>query len=135
MNQLRSATYSGIMSRLFELNRLEMEKPDLFATLYTDFDEKALTTDDGGLSPLSHYLFMLFNLYSEIHTQYQHYKLFDKEQVEVWEARAANDFRVRRFLRGYWKAELSNYPTEYTDSFKVFMTKALERAERYDAPQ
>lgn len=72
---------------------------------------------------------MLFNLYSEIHTQYEHYKLFDKEQMNVWEARIANDFRGRRFLRGYWKAEIANYPTEYTASFKSFVTKALARAE------
>jgi hypothetical protein len=129
INHLRSATYAGIMSRLFELNRLEMERPQLFTPLYTDFDAKALTGEGSGLSPLAHYLFMLFNLYSEIHTQYEHYQLFDQEQMRVWEARAANDFRGRRFLKGYWEAELANFPTEYTESFKAFMGKALARAE------
>lgn len=129
MNHLRSATYAAVMSRLFELNRLEMERPQLFTPLYAEYDATALMSEGSGLSPLAHYLFMLFNLYSEIHLQYEHYKLFDQEQMRVWEARAANDFRGRKFLKGYWEAETTNFPTEYTASFKAFMDQALERAE------
>ncbi len=33
-HQTRSTTYSAIMGRLFEINRLEVEQPELFAQLY-----------------------------------------------------------------------------------------------------
>lgn len=132
VNQVRSATYAGIMSRLFELNQLEIEKPHLFEQLYNEFNPQAVAKGGGGLA---HYLFMLFNLYAEIYTQYEKYNLFDEEQMRVWARRIINDFKGRQFLRGYWRAELVNYPKEYTQSFKEFITRALEKAEREEQRQ
>jgi len=129
IKQMRSSTFSEIMSRLFAINQLEVEKPVLFEQLYSDFDEIEEGKDK---IALMNYVFMVFNLYLEIHTQYEKYKLFDEEQMKAWETRIANDLTNRRFLRGYWKSEIVLYPNEYTQSFQLFITKIVERAELID---
>lgn len=125
--QIRAATFASIMDRLFEINRLEVEKPFLFEQLTKDFDAKLASRNR---TELINYVFMVFNLYLEIHTQHEKYHLFDAEQMKAWEARITNDLKARKFLRGYWKAEMHNFPDEYTESFKAFMSKLAERAEQ-----
>lgn len=125
--QTRSSVYSSIMGRLFEINRLEVEKPELFERLYEEYTAKAVSQGGKGLT---HYLFMVFNLYAEIHVQHNIYGLFDDRQMEVWRQRLINDFRHRIFLHGYWNAVLEQYSEEFTEEFKDFVNKALEEAER-----
>lgn len=105
--QTKATVYSAIMGRLFEINRLEVEKPALFEQLYSDYTDEALNQGGRGLS---HYVFMVFSLYCEIHTQHNAYGLYDAEQMQIWEERLTNDFRQRQFLRGYWMSERDKYP-------------------------
>src|SRR5262245_57626605 len=79
--QTKSSVYSSIMERLFEINRLEVEKPELFEQLYEEYSPKAVYQGGKGLTI---YLFMVFNLYAEIHVQHKDYGLFDERQMEVW---------------------------------------------------
>jgi hypothetical protein len=130
IKQMRSSTFSEIMSRLFAINELEVEKPVLFELLYNDFEA---IKDGKDKIELTNYVFMIFNLYLEIYTQHERFKLFDNEQMNAWEARITNDLTNRRFLRGYWKSEMALYSNEYTKSFKKFIAKAIERAEMADA--
>jgi hypothetical protein len=125
--QTQSATYSAIMGRLLEINRLEVEKPHLFEILYEDYNTSTL---DRGGAGLSHYLFMVMNLYAEIHLQHTKYGLFDEEQFRIWQSRLENDFSKRAFLRGYWRSEVKNFPNEYTKSFAGFVDAALTAAEK-----
>jgi len=125
--QTRSSVYSAIMGRLFEINRLEVEKPELFEHLYEEYTVKAVSQGGKGLT---HYLFMVLNLYAEIYVQHKVYGLFDDRQMEVWRQRLINDFRQRIFLHGYWSAVLEQHSGEYTEEFKDFVSKALEEAER-----
>ena len=129
--QTRSSVYSAIMGRLFEINRLEVEKPELFEHLYEEYTIK--TVSHGGKG-LTHYLFMVFNLYAEIHVQHKVYGLFDDKQMEVWRQRLINDFKQRIFLHGYWKEVLKQHSGEYTEEFKDFVNKALEEGERRSTP-
>lgn len=125
--QGRSLVYSAIMSRLFEINRLEIEKPELFEHLYEEYTMNAVSQGGKGLT---HYLFMVFNLYAEIYAQHKVYRLFDDREMEVWRQRLISDFSQRIFLRGYWNAALEQHSGEYTEEFKDFVNRALEEAER-----
>ena len=125
---VKANTHAAIMGRLFEINRLEIEHPELFEHLYEEFDPAAVQR--GGPKGLSHYLFMLFNLYAEVFSQHERYGLFDEEEFGVWRGRIENDFRVRTFLLGYWRYECENFASEYTPDFKRFIDRRIERSTR-----
>ena len=122
IRQSKSSTYSEIMSRLFELNSLEIEKPKLFKTLYKkEFDPKLVAK--GGDEGLGHYLFMLFNLYEEIFIQKDRFDLLDDVQFEQWTARIENDFNQKPFLQGYWKFAKNESPGIFSADFREFVDK------------
>jgi hypothetical protein len=124
VRQSKSNTYSDIMSRLFEMNRLEIERPDLFGALYDDFNPEAVRMG-GGTSGLGHYLYMLFNLYEEIFTQNDQYKLLGDNQFDQWVSRIENDFTLKPFLRDYWKHVNQESPNIYSLAFRIFIEKRL----------
>lgn len=123
---VRSSTYSSMMERLFEINRIELEKPKLYELLHHNFSDES---EEKGGTELSTYLFMLFNLYAEIFTQHTRYRLFDKDQMQIWESRIENDFFERLFLRGYWIKQKKKSSKEFTEEFKQFINARLEVAE------
>lgn len=125
--EVRSSTYSAIMGRLFELNRIELQEPKLFEHLHEEFSPAKIEKGGGGLST---YLFMLFNLYAEIYTQYRQYRRFDREEMRIWENRIENDFFYRPFLRGYWEARKQHLHNEYADGFLQFMDERVRTAGR-----
>lgn len=122
-----ASTYSGIMERLFELNKIEVENPDFFKILFEEFDNTKTTK--GGNNGMGHYLYMLFNLFEEIYVHYKVFKLMQGSHFEVWKARITNDFANRPFLLGYWKYTIEHFPTEYHDGFIDFINYCIAKAE------
>lgn len=126
--QSESITYAAVMGRLLEINQLEVNIPRLFEILHTEFSEEALEENGGALRP---YLFMVLNLYAEVHVQHTKYGLLDEEQFRIWKSRLENDFHRRPFLRGYWRAEMKGSPNEYSKGFKAFVEDSLANTEKH----
>lgn len=130
LKQARATIYSSIMGRLFEINQLEIEKPGLFESLYEDFNPAVL---EKGREGLSHYLFMLFNIYEEAFTQHQKFGLFDNNEMEQWRNRLRNDFFQRKFLQGYWRHDQELFSNERSEAFSAFVHSVLKEAEEIQA--
>ncbi|MCB9719133.1 MAG: hypothetical protein H6712_35135, partial [Myxococcales bacterium] len=104
----RANTFTNIKSRLFALNKLELENRGIFEQLYGPFELTAI--EKGGENGLGHYLYMLFNLYEEVWFQYQNYDLSKDDQFDAWKARIETDLAQREFMRGYWKYTRDAFP-------------------------
>jgi hypothetical protein len=122
-----SATYAALLGRLLAVNRLAIEKPELFRGLYADRDEGGKGESDAALGL---YVFMTFALYADVYTQHTKYGLITGPQLRTWERLLENEFQRRPYLRGYWRAESERFAEDYTPGFRQFVTAALERAER-----
>ena len=129
LKQMKASVYSAIMGRLFEINKLEIEKPSLFQSLYKEFNLEALEKGGNGFS---HYLFMIFNLYEEAYLQHNKFDLFENEEMILWENRLQNDFIQRPFLKGYWRHEQARYFGERSKEFAKYVDEILKKAEQYE---
>lgn len=126
--QGRAATYTAIMDRLFEINRLEIERAHLFQLLYKPFHESDVA--EGGYEGLGHYCFMVLNSYEEVYSQCRNHRQLTEEQLETWRRRLVNDFRTREFWRGYWEYSKQKFPGDYTREFMEFVDGAKLEAMR-----
>ena len=120
VKQVKSSTYERIRGRLFELNKIEVEHPDIFQSLNNEISEDWLKQGGRG-----HYLFMFFSFYEEIFVQRQKFRLIGEDEYQVWKNRLLNNLLTRKAVRSYWD---KYYSKEARPDFQTYIAELIKHS-------
>lgn len=118
IKQMRSNTYSRIMDRMFELNKIEFRNKELFKALDDPLDAR-----EPFLPEKHHYLFMVFSIYNEIFMQHYSCGLLSEGEYISWERRFASLLVNKKSILEYWERF---YKEDASDNFNKWVIKIMK---------
>lgn len=114
---LMVGTTAMLSQRMFEINRLELEHPSLFACLSLPEAEDCSCVEDE--MRMQHYLFMLFSFYEQL-VLLKDASIADYQNS--WRWRFLEHMSNRPKFRHYWE---TRYKRQCTSTFKRFVVELL----------
>lgn len=108
---LRASTHSTISDQTFEINRLLIEKPDLFSKFVQPYTKEGESYPN---DPHSALVAMMLILFEEIYFQRHKYGFIDKNSWKAW-VRTMKKTLELPYFHGYWEEIKDEYPEKFRD--------------------